>query len=530
MLNLNPPMVQEVVEVLHIARMAALHPAKVALTCVPAGRGYSFAELDAWANRAAHAYRTCGLRQGDCVAIRLPNTVAMVVAILAAQRAGLYYTLIPTKASDADTDYIVTDSQSRLLLVASAFDAACQTSDYRVMTSSGWLDGAAEWEALLLEQPTALLADPAPGTEMIYTSGTTGRPKGVRKKPVAEHWDSPDPRNVDAARGIGLGSSGVFLATSPLYHSAPHRYLCAALHCGAHVVLMEQFDAAECLAHIERYQCTHSLWVPTMFQRLLKLDPALRQAYAGESMQIAIHGAAPCPLHVKQAMIDWWGPILVEYYSGTEGIGRTVITSQEWLAHPGSVGKPRDCVAHILDDAYAEVPARSVGTVYFESKTAFSYWRDPAKTKSSASPQGWFTFGDVGYLDEDGYLYLTDRKGFMVISGGVNIYPQEIENTLLADPDVLDIAVFGVPDDDLGERLVAIVQVVNIDRGNAAKALALLQHCKATLGGIKTPKLVAFTTEFPRQENGKVQKNALRQQFIAGELRDLARFERAQLL
>lgn len=502
----------------HFAQAVDRCPAKPGLICVPGDRVITIAELDELARRSAHAFRSCGLQQGDCVAIRLPNNETMVAAILAAQRVGLYYTLIPTFASFGDTDYITVDSQSRLLLTWADDSLPPRRPQdelpYRVWRCGGEPDAPDAWEALLARQPTSNPADLAPGIEMIYTSGTTGRPKGVRNRPLTQRWDDPDPRNVEAARSTRIDSDSVLLQTSPLYHSAPHRYLNAALNVGATVVLMNRFDPELSLACIDRFRCTHSLWVPTMFHRLLKLDEDRRRVFSGRSHRVAVHGAAPCPVHVKRAMIDWWGPILTEYYSGTEGVGRTVITSAEWLAHPGSVGRPRDCVAHILDDRHVELPTGAIGTVYFESRSAFSYWRDPEKTRTATSPQGWRTFGDVGYLDADGYLYLTDRKGFMVISGGVNVYPQEIESVLLSHPDVLDAAAFGVPDDDLGERLVAVVQLADGVEGDAEKERALKAHCRAKLGGVKTPKSVIFRSDFPRLENGKVQKHLLRDWFL----------------
>lgn len=502
----------------HFAQAVQRCPAKPALICVPGDRVVTFAELDALASRSAHALRSCGLQPGDCVAIRLPNAVTMVAAILAAQRIGLYYTLIPTHASVGDTDYITIDSQSRLLLTWADDPPPPHLPQddgpYRVWRCGGDPDAPDAWEALIARQPASNPGGLAPGIEMIYTSGTTGRPKGVRNRPLTQRWDDPDPRNVEAARSTRIDAASVLLQTSPLYHSAPHRYLNAALHAGATVVLMNRFDPELSLACIDRHQCTHSLWVPTMFHRLLKLDADRRRAFSGRSHRVAVHGAAPCPVPVKRAMIEWWGPILTEYYSGTEGVGRTVITSAEWLAHPGSVGRPRDCVAHILDDRHVELPTGTIGTVYFESRSAFSYWRDPEKTRAAMSPQGWRTFGDVGYLDADGYVYLTDRKGFMVISGGVNVYPQEVENVLLSHPDVLDAAAFGVPDNDLGEKLVAVVQLANEVAGDEQKERALKAHCRATLGSVKTPKSVVFRADFPRLENGKVQKHLLREWFL----------------
>lgn len=480
-------------------------PDRPALVGVDGKVLFTYAELDREANRAARGLGALGAQPGDCVALCLPNAPTLVAAILGAQRMGMYYTLVPAKAGEGDIDYITTDSGSKLLILDESSPGLRGSpmghERYRIIRSGCSSPGAVgEWESLLSAQPDTLPTDPRQGMEMIYSSGTTGRPKGVRRPFAVTTWGEPDPRNVEAARGTGMDHKSTYLSTSPLYHTAPHRYLCTALGVGSTVVLMERFDARTALVCLDRLACTHSLWVPTMFHRLLKLDDETRRSYTGRTHKIALHGAAPCPAHVKRSMIDWWGPILLEYYSGTEGIGLTMITSEEWLAHPGSVGRPRGCTVHILDEhAGRELPAGQIGLVYFESAVTFSYWGDADKTRAATSPQGWRTFGDLGYVDADGYLYLTGRSGFTVISGGVNIYPQEVEDLLTAHDDVLDAAVFGVPDEDLGERLVAIVRLVDGIAATAAKAAELQEYCRRSAGGIKTPKMIEFRADdFPR--------------------------------
>lgn len=497
-------------------------PDKPALVGVDGNLLFTYAELDREANRAARAYGALGAQPEDCVALCLPNAPTLVAAILGAQRTGLYYTLVPAKAGEGDIDYIVADSGSKLLVIDETSpglrELSMRRERYRIVRSCCSSPGAVgEWEALLCAQPDILPADPRQGMEMIYSSGTTGRPKGVRRPFAVTTWGEPDPRNVESARATNMNHTSTYLSTSPLYHTAPHRYLCAALGVGSTVVLMEKFDARTALACLDRLACTHSLWVPTMFHRLLKLDDDVRRAYTGRTHRVAVHGAAPCPAHVKRAMIEWWGPILLEYYSGTEGIGMTMISSAEWLAHPGSVGRPRGCAVHILDEhAEHELPDGQAGRVYFESAVAFDYWGDADKTRAATSPQGWRTFGDLGYVDADGYLYLTGRSGFTVISGGVNIYPQEVEDLLTVHPDVLDAAVFGVPDDDLGEKLVAIVRLADGIGATAAKAAELQEHCRRSAGSVKTPKAIEFCADdFPRLESGKVQKAGLRDAFLA---------------
>ncbi len=509
----NAPTIQ------HVTEAARQQPDQAALICVPSGMRCSYTELDAAANRAAHALRQLGLRPGDGLAFCLPNGVAFATLMLAALRSGLYYTPLPSKATAADIAYICNDAGVRLLVLDAASSAhaalpGLPATGCALLISHDDPAQPGAWEHLLARQPATLPDYPLPGMEMVYSSGSTGKPKGVRKPMPARAWNAPDPRNAAISATARLGPDSVYLSTSPLYHSAPHRYLAASLNAGATVVVMERFDAQASLECIDRYGCTHSLWVPTMFHRLLKLDESARQRYQGSHHRVAIHGAAPCPVPLKRAMIDWWGPILIEYYSGSEGLGSTTIDSHEWLAHPGSVGKPRQVEVHVLDERFQQLPTGQVGTIYFDAPQAFSYWKDAEKTRDATSPQGWTTYGDIGYVDADGYLYLTDRRSFTVISGGVNIYPQEIENTLMTHPDVQDAAVFGVPDEDLGEKLVALIQLIDGAHATAEQAQALQAFCKVAGGSIKTPKLIRFCRDFPRTDSGKLPKASLRAQFM----------------
>lgn len=505
-------------EILGFWPFAQRYPDKPALIVEPGGLVITYGELDRLANRYAHAFRSLGVAPGDTVALCLPNGVKIVAAVLAALRTGLYVTLVPAGASTTDLAYIVRDAGARVLLTTSnlvAVELAREpVADCLILRCGALPDANDAWERLTDLQPTLLPSDPLPGMEMIYSSGSTGRPKGIRREVHCKRWGEVDSRNVGALRWLSASAQSVYLSTSPLYHSAPFRFISAFLDAGATVVLMERFDADLALNCIDRHACTHSLWVPTMFNRLLSLAPARREAYRGASMTHAIHGAAPCPLHVKHAMIDWWGPVLYEYYSGTEGIGRTFIDSREWLAHPGSVGRPSGCVVHILDDNGRELPPGQTGDIFFESDVDFTYWKDADKTRQSISAQGWRTFGDIGHVDEDGYLYLTDRRSFMLISGGVNIYPREVEDKLLLHTAIQDAAVFGVPDDDLGEVLVAVVQLKDGSQADAGMVDALREHCRARGGSIKTPKAFRFCQAFPRMDNGKVQKRPLRERLL----------------
>ncbi len=522
----------------HIHHVAAACPGKTAMLFVPGGRSVSYGELERAANQTAHAMRAAGLQPGDAVAVCLPNSPELMYAVAGAQRIGVYFILLPFGGSPKDLAYIVRDSGARFVVAGSGIPALAglralmadgqpvpvyvqhtQSASPPTSPASG-ADGQPEcsWDALLRLQPDTLPDDPRPGREMMYSSGSTGRPKGVRKPMFKGSWDAPDPRNVALTRTLGLRPESVFLSTSPLYHSAPHRYLLAALGRGLTCIVMERFDAERALQCIEQYACTHSLWVPTMFQRMLRLDAATRARYATHAMVHASHGAAPCAVHVKEAMIAWWGPVFYEYYSGTEGVGTTWIDSHDWLAHKGSVGRPEQCTIHVLDEHGTEVPVGETGTIYFESQGEFSYWNDPQKTRAAISAQGWRTFGDIGYVDAQGYLYLTDRRDFMLISGGVNIYPQEVEDALLEHPAIADVAAFGVPDDDLGERLVAVVQLEPAFAPSLALESELQAYCRDRMGKIKAPKQIIFVATLPRLETGKLHKKRLRERLLRGDL------------
>ena len=506
----------------HLSRFAPATPDKVAVHFLESGEAFSFLQLEHAANRAANALLSLGLKRNDCIVLCIENAPALLFLALGAQRIGLYYVLASTRLSAADFAYIVKDSGAAAAIVSSACMSADAVSSPDLGSARrvgiGFADAAIEaWEPHFLAAPSGLPPVLAPGREMLYSSGTTGRPKGVRKPPFEGAFDAVDNRNAAMARSFALDVSSVYLSTSPLYHSAPNRFLSAAIHAGATSIVMAKFDAERALAAIAQFACTHSLWVPTMFHRLLRLEAAIRSSYSMASMRHAVHGAAPCPVHVKQAMIDWWGPVLHEYYSGTEGIGATAITSHEWLAHKGSVGRASDGILHILDDAGHELPAGETGNVYFESDAQFEYWNDPAKTRAATSPQGWRSFGDIGHVDGEGYLYLTDRKDFVIISGGVNIYPQEIEDVLLQDPRVADAAVFGLPNEEYGEEVKAVIQPVRPDFAHPAVAEALKVRCLALLGPIKVPRSIDFEPDFPRHATGKLYKKLLRDRYLTQE-------------
>ena len=351
------------------------------------------------------------------------------------------------------------------------------------------------------------------GDFLLYSSGTTGRPKGIKRPLTLAPLGQGRPAAVPFLRALGFAAGDVYLCPAPLYHAAPLAWSMAAQRLGGTVVVMERFDPVEALALIERHRVTHGQFVPTMFVRMLKLPDAERTAYDVSSLKAVVHAAAPCPVEVKQAMIDWWGPIVSEYYSATEGIGATFITAPEWLTHTGTVGKAMLGVAHILDDDGNELPAGEIGTVWFSGGYDFTYHNDPQKTAEAKDTRGYSTVGDVGYLDEEGYLYLTDRKAFMIISGGVNIYPQEAENVLINHPKVLDVGVIGVPDAEMGEAVKAVVQPVNWDDAGPELEAELIEYCRAHIAAYKCPRSVDFDPELPRLDTGKLYKKQLRARY-----------------
>jgi fatty-acyl-CoA synthase len=386
------------------------------------------------------------------------------------------------------------------------------------ISAAGHVPGFDRYSKLIATAGRAGLTSESEGREMLYSSGTTGRPKGVRKSLPGTPLGDPSAVPVQVAAGIaslGGGPSSVYLSPAPLYHSAPLVYSMSMHRLGATVVVMERFDPRQCLEVIARYRVTHAQFVPTMFVRMLRLPPEERNAFDVSSLRFVVHAAAPCPIPVKRQMIEWWGPIIHEYYSGTEDIGSSHITAQEWLAHPGSVGRPRD-ECHIVDADGLELPPGQPGVIYFAGGRSFEYYNDPEKTASVTNDRGWRTLGDIGYLDEDGYLYLTDRQAHMIIAGGVNIYPQEAENILAGHPGVADVAVIGVPDDEMGEAVKAVVQPA--DPGAAGPDLEeeLLAYCRAELAGYKCPRSVDFVTELPRDDNGKLYKRRLRERYWEG--------------
>ena len=500
----------------HPSVHARTDPAKPALIVAETGETISFGALDARSNRAAHVFRARGLKVGDTIALCLENTPEFYDIAWGAQRAGLFFVCISTKLTAPEVDYILRDSGAALIVLSASLAnvAAGLPGDVERFSVGGSIEGWEAWESAVAAMPDTPIADERAGIDMLYSSGTTGRPKGVR---VALPED-PDIAGATVlemlARGLyGLGPDSIYLSPAPLYHAAPLRWSMTVQRLGGTVVMMEHFDPERALAAIERYHVNASQWVPTHFVRMLKLDEATRARYDLSSLKVAIHAAAPCPVPVKEAMIAWWGPVLYEYYAGSEGNGLTTIASPEWLTHKGSVGKAAYGVLHICDEQGEDLPPGAEGLVYFEGGGAFEYHNDPAKTAEARNARGWSTLGDIGRIDDEGYLYLTDRKSFMIISGGVNIYPQEIENRLITHPRVADVAVIGGPCPEMGERVVAVVQPVDVAEAGEALAAELTAWCRAELSGVKTPRQIDFAAELPRHATGKLYKRLLRDRY-----------------
>ncbi len=505
-------------EATHPQGHARRSPGKTACVLAETGESMTYAEMEASANQGARLMRELGLKRGDVVAAVLDNGFETFRIAWAAQRVGVFLTSLSTKSSVGDLAYILKDADARLVITSDRLAASVKDAmtgldlDAYAITGAG---GLKDWTAARSTLSAAPLEDAAPGTDMLYSSGTTGRPKGVRPTLPEGPLDGATPLMAMGRDLYGMNEDTVYLSTSPLYHAAPLRWAMTVHRLGGAVIIMDQFDAEQALALIERYRVTASTWVPTHFVRILKLPDDVRTRYDLSSMKAAVHAAAPCPVPVKQAMIEWWGPIIHEYYSGTETCGITALSADEWLAKPGSVGRAVLGKVRILDDQFHEQPTGMIGEVFFADGPAFAYHNDPEKTARAHSPQGWATLGDIGRLDEDGYLFLTDRKGFMIISGGVNIYPQEIENLLITHPGVADVAVIGAPDEEMGERVVAVVQPANWFDAGPTLAEALTRMAREQLGGVKTPRQIDFRQTLPREPTGKLLKRLIRDEYHA---------------
>ncbi|HYS85190.1 MAG TPA: AMP-binding protein, partial [Bradyrhizobium sp.] len=466
--------------------------------------------------------RNRGLKRLDHYAIFMENNSRYLETCGAGERSGLYFTCVNSYLTANELAYIVNNSESRALFTsATKLDIArealklCPRVELCIV-----VDGASESERIVSlreatsELPKTPIADECIGTAMLYSSGTTGRPKGILR-PLPEQPPEQQLPMFDFLQKLWQYREGmIYLSPAPLYHSAPQAAVNLTIRSGGTAIIMESFDPERYLELIEKWGVTHSQLVPTMFSRMLKLPETARKRHDLSSLEIAIHAAAPCPGLVKADMIEWWGPIIHEYYGATEGLGFTACNSAEWLAHRGTVGKVLLGDLHILDETMQPCPVGTPGTVWFKTAAPFEYFNDPNKTKEVRSPDGSMsTVGDVGYVDSDGFLYLTDRATFMIISGGVNIYPQECENLLITHPKIADAAVFGVPNADLGEEVKAVVQPMPGILPGPDLAEELMLFCSQSLSRQKVPRSIDFEAQLPRLPTGKLYKRLLRDRY-----------------
>ncbi len=514
---------------MYAGRYLESHPDRAAFIMASTGEVVTYREYEGRANQLAHLLRRYGLERLDHYAVFMENNNRYLEACGAGIRSGLYYTCVNSYLTADEVAYIISNSESKILITSRAKQdvaleavKSCPNIVATLVIDGHELDAAAsqvdgdvvDYAQAIAAHPTEPIPDQRLGTAMLYSSGTTGRPKGI----VRPLPDQPPEEDLPLFGFLSAlwqyREDMIYLSPAPLYHSAPQAAVSLTISIGGTVIIMERFDPVEYLRLIETYSVSHSQLVPTMFSRMLKLPEADRNRFDLSSLEIAIHAAAPCPVQVKEAMIDWWGPIIHEYYGATEGLGFTACNTEEWMSHKGTVGKVILGDLHILDDEMNPTPPGEPGTIWFKTASDFSYFNDPDKTAEASSSDGEMTtVGDVGYVDEDNFLYLTDRKTFMIISGGVNIYPQETENLLITHQKVADAAVIGVPNADLGEEVKAIVQVLDGIEANDELTEELLDFCREHLARQKVPRSIDYKDELPRLPTGKLYKRLLRDEY-----------------
>jgi fatty-acyl-CoA synthase len=490
---------------------------KAAIVLHPSGRTLTFGDLEARANRLAHFFRHHGLVEGDVVAVLMENNEHILAAMWAARRAGLYYVLVNTHLTATEAAYIVEDCRAQAVIASATMSEIARGALGRLLGTAPRLRivtdadiaGWSRYPDCVAELPAEPITGELEGDLLQYSSGTTGVPKGIRRE-LAHVVPAEAPNGLLPMMALlGIDSQSVYLSPAPLYHTAPAYWSMAVQSLGATVIVMEKFEPRAALEAIARYGVTHGQFVPAMFVRMLKLPAAVRESYDVSSLRRVIHSAAPCPPDIKHQMIDWWGPIVDEFYSSSEGAGISFIRADEWLARPGSMGRPVLGTPHVVDERGNPLPAGIPGQVYFEGGMPFEYLNDGAKTAGAVNARGWVTVGDVGYLDADGYLYLTDRRHHVIISGGVNIYPQEAENALVSHPKVLDAAVFGIPDEEMGQTVKAVVQLVDSRETSQSLAEDLVAWLRERLAHYKCPRSISIEPELPRSDTGKLFKQRL---------------------
>jgi long-chain acyl-CoA synthetase len=504
---------------MHLGRIAEGTPDKPAVIMASDGSTTSYAELDQRSNKVARVLGGHGIGRGDHIAILIDNRPEFLEVAWAAQRSGVYYTPVNWHLTEAEAAYVVQDCGAKGLFTSASLAgvaAHVRTSspglEVAVM-AGGARDGFADYEAELAGVPGDPADEQTEGIYFFYSSGTTGLPKGIEPVHSFPAFGTGLPIDHVMASTFGFNADAVYLCPAPLYHAAPLGWSLGTQRNGGSVVMMERFDPLECLRAIERYRVTHVQFVPTHFVRMLKLPAEQRESFDLSSLRVVVHAAAPCPVEVKQEMIEWLGPKVLEFYAGSEGTGMTAITSPEWLEHKGSVGRAARGTMHIVDEDGTELPAGQVGTVYFEGGGSFRYHNDEAKTAGAYNELGWSTLGDLGYLDENGYLYLADRRTDLIISGGVNIYPAEIEDALVMHPAVADVAVIGIPDDEMGQSVRAVVQAAAGVTPGDELAGELTAFCRGKLAGFKCPRSIVFVAELPRLPTGKLLRRRVREEY-----------------
>lgn len=505
---------------MHPSIHALAGASKPAVIMAESGVAVSYRELADNSNRVAQLIRARGLQAGSCIALLMENVPQFFEIVWGAQRSGMYYAAVSTKLTAGEIEYILRDSGAAILFASATLGAAAAEACARIpnlvrFAVGGAITGFEEYTAARDAHPPVPIPDESAGADMLYSSGTTGRPKGIRIPLKGEPIDADTPMRKRTRTLYGFAADSVYLSPAPLYHGAPLRWTMGIHRNGGTVVVLERFEAESFLAMIERHRVTITQVVPTMLVRLLRLPREVRSRYDISSLRCLIHAAAPCSVPIKREIIDWFGPIVHEYYAASEGNGLCAISSKDWLSHPGSVGQAVVGRLLICDEEGAPLPPGREGMVYFVDGPSFEYHGDPAKTVESRHPTipNCSTLGDIGYIDEEGYLYLTDRKAFMIISGGVNIYPQEIENLLINHPRVSDVAVFGVPNADFGEEVKAVIQPTNWADAGPELAAELMAMCRAALSPIKCPRSIDFERELPRQATGKLFKRELRKRY-----------------
>lgn len=495
---------------------AAARPDHPAVVMLDTGESISYGGLVAGTNRWAHWLAGQGLQAGDTVAVFMQNTLRYAELLWGAKACGLHYVCVGSRLQVDEVEHVLRDSGAKVLVTTPDCLAVAQAAARRLPSLQGLVTGDAvgtfaSYEAAVAGCPETPLEGRPRGNSMLYSSGTTGRPKGVRTPIGSAPATEPPLRFAAMSQQFQLDEKTVHLCAGPLYHVASQRFMMTVHRAGGTVLVMDRFDAAQLLADIARHRATHAMLVPTMFVRLLRLPDAVRAAADLASMRCCVHGAAPCAPSVKRAMLDWWGPVIYEAYGGTEGIGNTFIGPAEWLTHPGSVGRASPgCEIEIVDEGGRACPPGVTGLVYLRNGRRFEYHHDPQKTSAASREGGWATFGDIGHLDAEGYLYLTDRQSDVIISGGVNIYPKEAENVLAAHPAVAEVAVIGVPDEEFGESVHAVVEPAAAVADEPALTHELIAWCRSRLAGYKCPKTFSYVATLPRSDTGKVLKRVLK--------------------